>query len=92
VPERFWIAVIQISDEMEDKIRSRRFVTGAEVREACVPDAYEEAGWDNDPVHGRRLVVTGRTYQGRRLKLILQPIDVTEGIWRLRTVLLASQQ
>ena len=43
---RFWIAEIQISDEMEDKIRSRRFVTGDQVREACVPDAYESACWD----------------------------------------------
>jgi hypothetical protein len=43
VPERFWIAEIQISEEMEAKIRRRRFVTGDEVREACVPDAYDRA-------------------------------------------------
>jgi hypothetical protein len=87
VPVEFWIAEIQISDEMEDKIRSRRFVTGDEVREACVPDAYDEAGWHDHPVHGRRLLVRGRTAQGKRLRVILQPIDVMEGIWRLRTVL-----
>lgn len=87
VPERFWIAEIQISDEMEAKIRSRRGVTGDQVREACIPDAYERAGWDNDPVHGRRLLVVCRTSENVRLKVILQPIDVTEGIWRLRTVL-----
>jgi hypothetical protein len=91
VPERFWIAEIQISAEMEDKIRSRRFVTGDEVREACVPNAYETASWHSDPMHGRRLIVYGRTAQRRRLKIILQPIDVHEGIWRLRTVLLAHQ-
>jgi hypothetical protein len=87
MPRPFWIAEIQISDEMEDKIRSRRFVTGSQVREACVPDAYESAGWDDDPVHGRRLLVVGWTSHNIRLKIILQPIDVTEGIWRLRTVL-----
>lgn len=87
MPVEFWIAEIQISDEMEDKIRSRRFVTGDEVREACVPDAYDDAGWHDHPVHGRRLLVRGRTAQGKRLRIILQPIDVTEGIWRLRTVL-----
>jgi hypothetical protein len=91
VPERFWIAEIQISDEMEDKIRSRRFVTGDEVREACIPDAYDGAGWHNHPVHGRRLLVKCRTAQGRRLKVILLPVDVHEGIWRLRTVLLPNQ-
>jgi hypothetical protein len=42
-------------------------------------------------VHGRRLLVTCRTAQGRRLKVVLQPIDVHEGIWRLRTVLLPAQ-
>lgn len=44
VPRRFWIAEIQISEEMEAKIRRRRFVTGDEVREACIPDAYDRAG------------------------------------------------
>jgi hypothetical protein len=86
--ERFWIAEIQISEEMEAKIRRRRFVTGDEVRAACVPDAYDRAGWEDDEEHGRRLLVVCRTAQGRRLKADLQPIDVHEGIWRLRTVLL----
>jgi hypothetical protein len=87
VPERFWIAEIQISEEMETKIREWRFVTGDEVREVCVPDAYDRAGWDDHPEHGRRLLVIGRTAQGRQLKIVLQPVDVREGIWRLRTVL-----
>lgn len=87
MPKSFWIAEIQISDEMEAKIRSRRFVTGDQVREACIPDSYERAGWDYHPEHGRRLLVVCRTSDNVRLKLILQPIDVTGGIWRLRTVL-----
>lgn len=91
MPQRFWIAEIQISEEMEAKIRSRRFVTGDEVREACIPDAYDRAGWEDDPEHGRRLLVTCRTAQGRRLKVVLQPIDVHEGICRLRTVLLPAR-
>lgn len=85
--KRFWIAEIQISDEMEHKIRSRRFVTGDQIWEACVPDAYERAGWHDHPEHGRRLLVVCRTSDNVRLKVILQPIDVAEGIWRLRTVL-----
>jgi hypothetical protein len=90
VPKRFWIAEIRISEAMETKIRERRFVTGDEVREACIPDAYERAGWHDHPEHGRRLLVVGRTAQGKRLKIILQPVNVDEGIWRLRTVLLPS--
>lgn len=85
--KRFWIAEIQISEEMEVKIRSRRFVTGGQVREACTPDAYERAGWHDHPEHGRRLLVVCHTSDNVRLKVILQPIDITEGIWRLRTVL-----
>lgn len=87
VAKEFWIAVIQISDEMEEKIRTRRFVTGDQVREACIPQAYERAGWHDHPEHGRRLLVVCRTSDNVRMKVILQPIDVTEGIWRLRTVL-----
>lgn len=89
--ERFWIAEIQISDEMEDKIRRRRFVTGDDVREACIPDAYDRAGWHGHPEHGRRLLVRCRTAQGRRLKVILLPIDADAGIWRLRTVVLPDR-
>jgi hypothetical protein len=87
VVKRFWIAEIQISPAMEQKIRTRRFVTGDQVREACVPDRYERAGWDVDPLHGRRLAVVCRTADGVTLKVVLQPVDVHEGIWRLRTVL-----
>ena len=79
--------MIQISDEMEFKIRTRRFVTGDQIREACIPDAYDDAGWHNHPEYGRRLLVDCRTYDNVRLKVILKPINVPEGIWRLRTVL-----
>lgn len=86
-PKRFWIAEIQISEGMEDKIRSRRFVTGDQVREACIPEAYEHAGWHEHPEHGRRLLVVCRTSDNVPLKVILRPLDIAEGIWRLRTVL-----
>lgn len=85
--KEFWIAEIRISPTMENKIRSFRFVTGEQVRRACIPDAYEDASWDDDPVHGRRLAVICSTEEGVGLKVLLQPIDVEEGIWLLRTVL-----
>lgn len=62
-------------------------MTGDQVREACIPDAYERAGWHHHPEHGRRLLVVCRTSDNILLKVILQPIDIAEGIWRLRTVL-----
>jgi hypothetical protein len=62
-------------------------VTGDQVREACVPESYDAARWSVDPVHGERLLVRARTREGLRLRIVLQPVDVAEGIWRLRTVL-----
>jgi hypothetical protein len=42
----FWIADLQISDAMEAKIREKHDLTGEQVRSACVPDAYDRAGWE----------------------------------------------
>lgn len=82
----FWIAEILISDRMEEKIRTHRFVTGRQVRQACIPAAYDEARWDHHEEHGQRLAVACTTQDGVVLKVLLQPVDVAEGIWRLRTV------
>jgi hypothetical protein len=86
VAERFWISHIEISPAMEHKIPTRRFVTGDQVREACMPNHYEKS-WDDHPEYGRRLAVLCRTTDGVELKVLLQPVDVHEGLWRLRTVL-----
>ena len=83
----FWIAEIRISPAMEQKIRSRRSLTGDDIRGACIPDRYERAGWHFHPVHGRRLLVEAATLGGVRIRVILEPVSVSEGIWRLRTVL-----
>lgn len=84
---RVWIAEILIDAEHEAKLRERRFVTSDEVREAVVPDSYEEARWEDHPQHGRRLLVIGRTYAGKRLKVVLEPVDQTDGVWLLRTAM-----
>lgn len=84
----FWIAEIRIDNTIETKIRTRRGVTGDEVRSACVPAQYERAGWHDHPQYRRRLLVEATTPGcGLRLMVILQPVDVKDGIWRLRTVL-----
>ena len=87
MPRTFWIAEIRINAGVERKLRERRFITGDQVRAACVPDRYERAGWDDDPVHGRRLLVVATTDQNVRLKIVLEPVDAVEGIWRLRTAM-----
>jgi hypothetical protein len=73
---------------MATKIQSKHGITPDEVREACAKRV--EVGWHVDPVHGRRLLVTGLTSTGRLLKIILQPVDARDGTWRLRTALVAA--
>lgn len=80
-----WIAEIRISAEFEDKLRHKHGLSGWEVREACVPDAYTDAAWHQHPRHGLRLIVRGMTQAGSQLLVILAPMNLGEGIWRLRT-------
>lgn len=74
-----------ISPAVAQKIQAKHGVTPDEVRELygrTVPGA-----WDDDPMRGRRLYVVFRTSTGRRLKIVLQPVDVSGGTWRLRTAI-----
>ncbi len=76
-----------------NKIRTRRGVTGDLVRAACQwPAQVLRAVWHNHPEHGRRLIVATRDEQGRLLKVILQPVDIPDGTWRLRTVIVGTQE
>ena len=81
---------ILIDDAIERKIRSRRQVTGHDVRLAC-PVRCVRAGvlartsraWD--PADHRVLYL-----EGVALTVILQAVDPDEGVWLLRTVLRRS--
>lgn len=85
---RIYIAQIEISSAMAVKIQSKHGVTPAEVREACqAPNRYTSAGWSNEPERGLRLIVFGSSAAGRRLKIVLFPVDIDEGIYRLGTAL-----
>jgi hypothetical protein len=83
----FYVGFIEISPAMAEKIQSKHGVTPDEVREACTGQV--RGGWHDHPEYGRRLLVVGTTAGGRVLKVILQPVDVTDGTWRLRTALVA---
>jgi hypothetical protein len=74
---------------MATKIQSKHGITPDEVREAC--HRPRQARWHDHPEHGRRLLVLGRTAGGRKLKIILQPVDPDDGHWRLRTALVARR-
>ncbi|MGH3973777.1 MAG: hypothetical protein ACRDS9_10700 [Pseudonocardiaceae bacterium] len=71
------------------KIQSKHDVTLDEVREAIILTEVESSvwDWDADPARGWRLLVTATTYVGRRLLVVLYPVDASEGIWRLGTAM-----
>ena len=87
-----WIGYIEVPPSVEMKIRNRRGVTGDQVRAACQwPAVPLRAAWDDHPDYGRRLIVFARDEQGRLLKVVLQPVDIPDGTWRLRTVVVGTQ-
>jgi hypothetical protein len=82
-----------VSEAVETKIRSRRGLTGAQVRAACEwPAVPVRAAWHNHPDHGRRLIVFAVDEQNRLLKAVLQPVDPEDGTWRLRTAVVATRE
>lgn len=68
-------------------IAAEHQVSLAEVREAVVLTPVENSTWDYHPERGWRLYVTGTTYPGRRLFVVLFPVDEADGVWRLGTAM-----
>lgn len=87
--KRFYFIALQISASVATKIQSKHGVTPDEVREVC--RTYQQARWDYSEERGVRLLVVGTTATGRRLKLVLQPVDGSDGVWRLRTAMRTSR-
>ncbi len=87
-----WIGYIEVPPSVETKIRTRYGVTGDQVRAACQwPATPLRAVWHDHPEYGRRPIVIARDEQQRLLKVVLQPVDLPDGTWRLRTVVVAAQ-
>jgi uncharacterized DUF497 family protein len=87
VPAKVWIGDILISERIEEKIRRKHGVRPEEVEEACRFGNHERVVWHDHHNYGRRLIVVGRTRGGRRLVVILSPVDEPNGVWSLRTAM-----
>jgi hypothetical protein len=84
--ETVYIAYIEISARMVEKLGSDHGVTEDEVRDTFqLPGKPQRGVWYDDPEHGRRLYVRGRTPEGRRIVAILRQVDRHNDHWRLRT-------
>ncbi len=53
-----------------------------EVEEVVLEDERAEWRWGRSRRHGRRLLVRGCTAGGRRLLVILRPVDPEGGLWK----------
>lgn len=85
--------VAQVQDpsaELIDKLLIKHDgITLDEVREAVVLTDVERSvwDWDDDPFRGWRLLIVGRTALGRKLLVVLYPVDEGDGLWRLGTAM-----
>ncbi|WP_203804019.1 hypothetical protein [Mycobacterium heckeshornense] len=82
---------VEITARINAKINSKHGITADEVLEVCY-STHHVARWHNDPKHGWRLLVKGRTERGRMLRIILHPVDVELGRWRLKTAIAENRQ
>jgi hypothetical protein len=80
-----YIGEIQISQAVAVKIQLKHGISPEEVRELLTK--VVPGSWVYDPARGRRLYVVFRSSAGRTLKIVLQPVDVAGGTWRLRTAI-----
>lgn len=91
MPLPIYIGYVEVPDSIEGKLRTRRGITGAEVRAAVEwPARPLKAYWHWHPDHGRRVIAIAASERGV-LKVILQPVDQAAGTWRLRTCVIAGR-
>lgn len=62
-------------DEVVEKLWRKHRVGVHEVEEVALEGDRAEFRWSRSRRHGRRLLVRGRTAAGRRLRVILRPVD-----------------
>lgn len=83
--QRPWIRQVVISDSVRQKLLSKHGVHPDQVNEACLFGRQESAREEVDPNRGPRLIVQGTDRDGRRLRVLLKPIDIADGIYRCIT-------
>ncbi|HXH57006.1 hypothetical protein [Iamia sp.] len=82
------IAVVAKSERVLEKVAHKHDgITPWEVDEAVVRTPVEASRWVHDDERGWRLKVAGRTAAGRRLLVVLYPVDEDDGVWRLGTAI-----
>lgn len=78
-----------LNDRNEPHLLRHR-VRAFEVGQA-LDDEDKECHWRFSIKHGRTLHVFARTYNGRKLKILLDPINPKDGEWRVKTAMEADK-
>ena len=85
-PPIAYVALVECSAAVEAKIGAKHGVSLVEVREAVLARSVDASRWLHDE-RGPRLLVRATTGSGRRLRVVLFPLDLDEGTWRLGTAM-----
>jgi hypothetical protein len=80
-----WLGWIVVPPDIEDKLRTKHRLTSAHVREAVCWGAHDVAAWEDHPVYGVRLVVSGTTVETGPIIVYLRPVDAEDGTWECLT-------
>lgn len=70
------------SNYVQSKINGAHHVSFDDVLDAC--EAYEKASLEHDEARGTRLLLRAKV-RGRTVRIVLFPIDLNHGTWRLGT-------
>jgi hypothetical protein len=94
MPSQIYLGEILCPHAVIEKINSKHGLTEQDIRDAVQwparPDRTYWIGLADDP-RGPRAVAVGRTADGRRIKLVLYPVDGPfEGTWRLGTAVVET--
>jgi hypothetical protein len=79
------ITWVWFPQDVLDKLWDKHELEQWEVEEAIFDDPTAVPVWDDHPVHGRRVILHGKTASGRSLFISLKPLDEVRGWWRCRT-------
>jgi hypothetical protein len=79
------ITWVWFPEDVLDKLWEKHELEQWEVEEAIFDDPAAAPVWDDDPVHGRRVILYGKTAGGRSLFVALKPLDLDVGWWKCKT-------
>lgn len=76
-----WIGYVYFDRDVESKLLEKHCLTPDQVRRAICWGAHDQAVWEDHPIYGIRLVVTGDSVETGPVIAYLRPLDEPDGTW-----------